>query len=41
MIFVCHAELKYRYGNWDFWRRVYYADTVGQNKEKLVEYIRK
>lgn len=41
MIFVRHAELKYRYGNRKFWCRGYYVDTVGRNKEQIAEYIRK
>ena len=40
MIFDRHANLKYKYGNRHFWRRGYYVDTVGRNKEKIAEYIR-
>ena len=40
MIFDRHANLKYKYGNRHFWCRGYYVDTVGRNKEKIVEYIR-
>ena len=40
MIFDRHANLKYKYGNRHFWRRGYYVDTVGRNKERIAEYIR-
>ena len=40
MIFDRHANLKYKYGNRDFWCRGYYVDTVGKNTEKIAEYIR-
>ena len=40
MIFDKHANLKYRYGNREFWCRGYYADTVGKNKTAIEEYIR-
>jgi len=40
MIFDKHANLKYRYGNREFWCRGYYVDTVGKNKEKIAEYIK-
>ncbi len=33
MIFDKHANLKYRYGNREFWCRGYYVDTVGKNKK--------
>ena len=32
MIFDKFANLKYRYGNREFWCRGYYVDTVGRNK---------
>ncbi len=38
MIFDRHANLKYRYGNRQFWCRGYYVDTVGRNKKE--EYIK-
>ena len=41
MIFDRHANLKYKYGNRHFWCRGYYVDTVGRNKERIAEYIRK
>ena len=40
MIFYRHANLKYRYGNRNFWCRGYYVDTVGRNKKVIEEYIR-
>ena len=39
MIFDRHANLKYKYGNRNFWRRGYYVDTVGKNAKKIQEYI--
>lgn len=38
MIFDRHANL---YGNRHFWARGYYVDTVGRNKKKIQEYIKK
>ena len=35
-----HANLKYKYGNRNFWCRGYYVDTVGKNAKKIEEYIR-
>lgn len=40
MIFDKQANLKYRYGNREFWCRGYYVDTVGKNKKAIAEYIR-
>jgi putative transposase len=40
MIFDRHANLKYKYGNRQFWCRGYYVDTVGRNKEVIAKYIR-
>ena len=40
MIFDRHANLKYKYGNRDFWCRGYYVDTVGRNKKAIEEYIK-
>ncbi len=40
MIFDKHANLKYRYGNREFWCRGYYVDTVGKKKKAIAEYIR-
>ena len=41
LIFDRHANLKYKYGDRHFWARGYFVDTVGRNKEKIREYIRK
>ena len=35
-----HENLKYKYGNRNFWCRGYYVDTVGKNAKKIEEYIR-
>jgi len=40
MIFDRHANLKYKYGNRQFWCAGYYVDTVGRNKKAIQEYIR-
>ncbi|MDR3541109.1 MAG: IS200/IS605 family transposase [Negativicutes bacterium] len=40
MIFDRHANLKYKYGNRQFWCRGYFVDTVGRNKEAIEKYIR-
>ena len=40
MIFEKYANMKYKYGNRDFWCRGYYVDTVGRNKKAIAEYIR-
>ena len=40
MIFNRHANLKYKYGNRQFWCKGYYVDTVGRNKKAIAEYIR-
>ena len=40
MIFDRHANLKYKYGNRQFWCKGYYIDTVGRNKKVIKEYIK-
>ena len=40
MIFDCHANLKYKYGNRHFWCRGYYVDTVGKNAKRIAEYVK-
>ena len=40
MIFDKHANLKYKYGNRQFWCKGYYVDTVGRNKQAIQEYIK-
>lgn len=39
MIFEKHANLKYKYGNRRFWRRIYYVDTVGKKTAAIKAYI--
>ena len=39
-IFDRHANLKYKYGNRQFWCKGYYVDTVGRNKNAIEKYIR-
>ena len=39
IIFERHANLKYKYGNRQFWCRGYYVDTAGKNAKKITEYI--
>ena len=40
MIFDRHANLKYKYGNRQFWCTGYYVDTVVRNKKVIEAYIR-
>ena len=40
MIFDRHANLKYKYGNRQFWCKGYYVDTVGRNERAIREYVR-
>lgn len=40
MIFDQHANMKYKYGNREFWCRGYYVDTWGKNKKAIEEYIK-
>ncbi|MBN1057862.1 IS200/IS605 family transposase [Clostridium botulinum] len=40
MIFDRHANLKYKYGNRQFWCKGYYVDTVGRNTKIIEEYIK-
>ena len=40
MIFERHANLKYKYGNRNFWAKGYYVSTVGLNTKVVEEYIR-
>lgn len=39
LVFERHANLKYKYGNRQFWCRGYYVDTAGKNAKKIAEYI--
>lgn len=40
MIFERHANLKYKYGNRNFWAKGYYVTTVGLNAKTVEDYIR-
>lgn len=40
MIFERHANLKYKYGNRNFWAKGYFVSTVGLNDEVVKEYIK-
>ena len=40
MIFERHANLKYKYGNKNFWAKGFYVSTVGLDTKKVQEYIR-
>lgn len=39
LIFERHADMKYKYGQRQFWCRGYYVDTVGKNTKAIQEYI--
>ena len=41
MIFDRHANLKYKYGSRNSWRRGYYVDTVGRNERVIQENIKR
>lgn len=40
MIFERHANLKYKFGNRNFWAEGYYVSTVGLNTATIQKYIR-
>ena len=40
MIFERHANLKYKFGNRNFWATGYYVSTVGRNRRTIEQYIR-
>ena len=40
MIFERHANLKYKYGNRNFWAKGFFVSTVGLDTKKIQEYIR-
>ena len=40
MIFEKHANLKYKYGNRNFWAKGFFVSTVGLDTKKVQEYIR-
>lgn len=39
MIFARHVNLKYKYGNRNFWTKRYFVITVGLNTEAVKKYI--
>ena len=39
MMFVRHANLKYKFGNRHFWSEGYYVSTVGLNEAVIKKYI--
>lgn len=39
LVFERHAEMKYKYGQRQFWCRGFYVDTVGKNTKAIQEYI--
>ena len=40
MIFAKHANLRYKFGNSNFWATGYYVSTVGLNEATIKKYIR-
>lgn len=40
MIFEHHTNLKYKFGNRNFWATGYYVSTVGLNEATIRKYIR-
>lgn len=40
MIFERHANLKYKYGNRNFWAKGFFVTTVGLDTKKVQQYIR-
>ena len=40
MIFERHANLKYKFGNRNFWAKGFFVSTVGLDTKKVQEYIR-
>ena len=41
ILYEKYSKLKFKYRNREFWCKGYYVDTVGKNKAKIAEYIRK
>ena len=39
LIYDRHADMKYKYGQRQFWCRGYFVDTVGKNTKAIKEYI--
>ena len=40
MVFEKHTNLKYKFGNRNFWATGYYVSTVGLNEATIRKYIR-
>ena len=40
MIFKDHANIRYKFGNSNFWATGYYVSTVGLNEATIRKYIR-
>ncbi len=40
MIFERHANLKYKYGNRNFWAKGFFVSTLGLDTKKVQEYIK-
>ena len=40
MLYEQFGDLKYRYGNKEFWCKGYFVDTVGKNESRIAEYIK-
>ena len=40
MVFDRHSNLKYKFGNRNFWSTGYYVSTVGLNEATIAKYIR-
>ena len=41
MIFARHGNLKYKFGNNNFWSTGYYVSTVGLNEATIAKYYKK
>lgn len=41
MIFARHGNLKYKFGNNNFWSIGYYVSTVGLNEATIAKYYKK
>lgn len=40
MIHDCHADLKYKHGNRNFWTKGYYVSTVELNEKVIKNYMK-
>lgn len=41
MIYEQFGDMKFKYRNREFWCRGYYVDTVGKDKVKIAQYIKR